>query len=166
MEVAMTTLLKSVGAGFAVAMLVSQVALANDTAHVTLLDKAEGVDFSKPMGLGVGMKGDMSKAIMSIAVNKKVLAQGKITFNVVNNSKTVVHEVIVAPLASAANPLPFKELENVVDEEAAKSLGEVAELDPGKSGSVTLDLKPGAYILYCNVPGHYMAGMWTTVTVK
>ena len=45
-------------------------------------------------------------------------------------------------------------------------LGEVSELDPGKSGTLTLKLDPGTYMLFCNIPGHYMAGMWTTVTVK
>jgi uncharacterized cupredoxin-like copper-binding protein len=27
-------------------------------------------------------------------------------------------------------------------------------------------LKPGRYILYCNIPGHYALGMWTLLTVK
>ena len=27
------------------------------------------------------------------------------------------------------------------------------------------DLKPGRYMLYCNLPGHYMAGMWTLLEV-
>ena len=34
-----------------------------------------------------------------------------------------------------------------------------------ESGSVTVDLRPGTYILYCNVAGHYVMGMWTSVTV-
>jgi uncharacterized cupredoxin-like copper-binding protein len=45
-------------------------------------------------------------------------------------------------------------------------MGEVSELDPGKSGSLTLTLDAGTYMLFCNLPGHYMAGMWTFVTVK
>jgi len=44
-------------------------------------------------------------------------------------------------------------------------LGEVSELDPGASGELGIDLAKGSYILYCNVPGHYMAGMWTILTV-
>ena len=35
-------------------------------------------------------------------------------------------------------------------------LGEVSELDPGKSGTLTLTIKPGKYLLVCNVPGHYV----------
>ena len=62
--------------------------------------------------------------------------------------------------------LPFVANENRVDEEATHDLGEVSELDPGKSGSLTVDLKPGLYVLFCNVPGHFMAGMWTTLKVE
>jgi uncharacterized cupredoxin-like copper-binding protein len=53
-----------------------------------------------------------------------------------------------------------------VNEDAAGHLGEVSELDPGQSGSLSMKLDPGTYMLFCNVPGHYMAGMWTTITVE
>ena len=42
---------------------------------------------------------------------------------------------------------------------------EVSELDPGASGSLTVALQPGKYLLICNVPGHYASGMWTEFTV-
>jgi uncharacterized cupredoxin-like copper-binding protein len=35
----------------------------------------------------------------------------------------------------------------------------------GKSGHMTLDLKPGTYMLFCNVPGHYAMGQQTMVKV-
>jgi uncharacterized cupredoxin-like copper-binding protein len=56
--------------------------------------------------------------------------------------------------------------ESRVNEDAAGHLGEVSELDPGQSGSLSMKLDPGTYMLFCNVPGHYMAGMWTTITVE
>jgi len=43
--------------------------------------------------------------------------------------------------------------------------GEVPELDPGKSGTLSVSLQPGTYLLLCNQPGHYEAGMWTVFTV-
>jgi uncharacterized cupredoxin-like copper-binding protein len=51
-------------------------------------------------------------------------------------------------------------------EEAAGHLGEVAELDPGAGGSLTLTLPPGKYVLACNLPGHFDSGMWTVLTVQ
>ena len=62
-------------------------------------------------------------------------------------------------------PLPYDETLMKVDEDAAGHLGEVAELAPGQSGALRLTLKPGQYILYCNIPGHYAVGMWSLLTV-
>ena len=45
-------------------------------------------------------------------------------------------------------------------------VGEVSELDPGKTGTLTKPLKAGTYILMCNVAGHFAAGMWTLLTVN
>ena len=56
--------------------------------------------------------------------------------------------------------------ENRVDKDKAGDKGEVSELDPGKSDTLTVDLTPGKYLLICNVPGHYGAGMWTEFTVN
>ena len=37
---------------------------------------------------------------------------------------------------------------------------------PGATKTITIDLKPGHYVLFCNLPGHYAAGMhqdfWVT----
>ena len=139
---------------------------ADAVVKVSLWDKGGMMDMSKSMGLGMGMHGKMKMAVMGIKADKKTVSAGKVTFNVTNASKEIIHEMLVSPVASEDAVLPFVDNENRVDEEKSGDLGEVSELDPGKSGSLTLDLKPGFYILFCNVPGHYMAGMWTTLQVK
>lgn len=147
--------------------LLSGAAFADETIKVSLTDMGGMMDLSKSMGMGMGMKADMSKAMMRIEVDKNKAAAGKVTFEVTNNSKETVHEMLVAAVASADTMLPYIDNENRVnEEEGSTELGEVEELEPGKSGALTLDLKPGVYALYCNVPGHYMAGMWTTITVE
>jgi uncharacterized cupredoxin-like copper-binding protein len=73
--------------------------------------------------------------------------------------------MIVMQLQDPKKPLPFVDKENRVDEDKAGDKGEVSELDPGKAGSLTIPLKPGKYLLICNVPGHYAAGMWTEFEV-
>lgn len=134
--------------------------------NVKLADKADGMDMSKMMGMGMGMHGDMKMAPMSILVSNKFAVTGKVTFNVTNQSKTMIHEMLVAPIKDEKAELAYVKAENRVDEVKAADLGEVSELDPGKSGTVTLDMKPGKYILYCNIPGHYAMGMWTILEVK
>ncbi len=141
-------------------------ALAGSTISVKLEDTADGVDMSKNLGLGMGLHGDMTKAVMSIKVANRQAVRGKVTFNVTNYSKTMIHELIVAPVKDENQVMPYDVAAFKVKEEDSTHLGEVSELDPGKSGSLTLDLKPGKYLLYCNVAGHYMDGMWTTIDVK
>lgn len=94
------------------------------------------------------------------------MPQGKVLFKVTNSSKTTIHEMLLAPISNANAALPYIENENRADEKSTHDLGEVSELDPGKSGDLTVDMKPGTYVLFCNVPGHLGAGMWTTITVK
>lgn len=132
--------------------------------EAALWDK--GVDAPMPTDLGLGMGGDMSKATMGISVTPDTVKPGMVTFEVLNTSKDQIHEMIVARLKNMKKPLPYIANENRVDEDKEGDLGEVSELEPGKSGALRIEMKPGKYILYCNVPGHYMAGMWTIFTVK
>lgn len=141
-------------------------ARADSVIKVSLWDKGGMMDMSKSMGLGMGMHGKMDMAIMGIKIDKQTVPAGKVTFDVINDSKETQHEMLISPVVDENTVLPFVENENRVDEEASGDLGEVSELEPGKSGSLTLDLKPGNYILFCNVPGHYMAGMWTALKVE
>lgn len=119
------------------------------------------------MGIGMGTPGTrMPMGPMGISVSTRTLKAGEVTFEVSNASKTMVHEMVISPIKDANTPLPYIEAGNKVDEDAAGHLGEVAELEPGKKGALTLTLKPGQYILYCNIPGHYALGMWRLMTVK
>ena len=153
-------------AALALALSASNPASADAVVKASLWDRGGGMDMSKNMGLGMGMHGKMHMAMMGIKTDHESVAAGRVTFEVTNDSKEVIHEMLVAPVADTDVVLPYNANENRVDEEAAKDLGEVSELDPGKSGALTLELKPGTYVLYCNIPGHFMAGMWTVLTVK
>jgi len=93
---------------------------------------------------------------MFVRPNATSISAGKVTF-VAHNGGKVVHELMVerTPLKMDGPGRP--------NEKAA--LGMIEDLDPGASGKVTLNLKPGTYQLWCNVPGHYAAGQHTTFTV-
>jgi uncharacterized cupredoxin-like copper-binding protein len=168
MEIAMlkTNISKSFFVALALATVPVVPAFADTTLKVSLWDKGGEMDMSKNMGMGVGMRADMKMAMMGVEVDKKTVPAGKVTFEVMNASKEMQHEMLISPIATEETVLPFVENENRVDEEKSDDLGEVSELDPGKSGALTLELKPGLYILFCNIPAHYMMGMWTVLKVE
>lgn len=144
---------------------------ADTTVNVRLWDR--GVDSAMmdemhPKGMGKGMMGGkmaMPMDMMGIEIDTAEVPAGRISFEVVNASEAMIHEMVISPVTSADAVLPYIADENKVDEDAAGHLGEVAELDLGKSGTLAIDLKPGLYVLYCNIPGHYIGGMWTLLTV-
>jgi len=153
----------SVAAGLLLAVSAA-IASAATVVKVDLWDK--GAAMTMATGLAYGTPGlDMSKATMGIKASPATASAGVVTFKVTNTSKDTVHEMIVMYMADPTKPLPYIDAENRVDEDKAGDKGEVSELDPGQSGSLTVALKPGKYLLICNVPGHFASGMWTEFEV-
>jgi uncharacterized cupredoxin-like copper-binding protein len=92
------------------------------------------------------------------------LAPGEYTFDVANDGATD-HELIIAPTQTGSLPLRPDGL--TVDEEAIEAQ-EPGSLEPGRPGArrkLTVHLAPGRYVFFCNMEGHYMAGMHTEVVV-
>lgn len=81
---------------------------------------------------------------------------GKVEFTA-RNVGQVPHELMVErmPMVMDASGLP--------KEDAAQ--GMIEDMAPGQTGHMTLTLKPGRYMLFCNLPGHYAAGQHTMFTV-
>jgi uncharacterized cupredoxin-like copper-binding protein len=92
---------------------------------------------------------------------------GKVEFKVVNSSSSMVHEFLIVKTDMTFEQFP-KNPDNpaVVDEHKLKGVKELSsDLDPGKSGALTMNLKPGRYVVFCNQPGHFDAGMHLVFTV-
>jgi uncharacterized cupredoxin-like copper-binding protein len=41
----------------------------------------------------------------------------------------------------------------------------IQDMAPGASGKMTLNLRPGMYMLFCNITGHFAAGQHTMLRV-
>jgi uncharacterized cupredoxin-like copper-binding protein len=80
---------------------------------------------------------------------------GKVTFNVSNTGATM-HQ-----FAIGADPLTLDGAEPAASAAIAKG----GMLHTGDSETVSADLKPGKYILYCLMGGHYAAGQKLPFTV-
>ncbi len=113
-------------------------------------------------GYGGGM---MGRGMMAIRADTSTVTAGKVTFDVTNASRRLVHEMLVVAVANADVQLPYDNDDQRIIEDKINSLGETEEMQPGASKDLTLDLKPGTYLLLCNIAGHYAAGMWTVLTV-
>jgi len=131
---------------------------------VTLWDKGTSAPMSNDEGMGM-TNASMSGTNMGIKTDKDTVKAGEVKFEVTNSSQETEHEMIILPIPDDGN-LPYDEKEARFDEDKAGALGEVSELAPGKSGEVTLHLKPGKYVLSCNVANHFANGMWTTLLVQ
>ena len=139
-------------------------ALAATVVDVTLWDKGAAMPMGNGMVYHMPMM-DMSMATMGIRVSPATAKAGVVTFHVTNSSSDTIHEMIVMYLADPTQALPYIDADQRVDEDKAGDKGEVSELDPGATGSLTVPLKPGKYLLICNVPSHFAAGMWTVFEV-
>ena len=116
-------------------------------------------------GPGYGMMGHGMMGGMSVRTNVTSVKAGQVTFDVTNLSRSIVHEMIVVAVENPNTPLPYDYNTGQIPEKQVKMLGETNGMEPNAEKTITLDLKPGAYLLICNVPGHYAAGMWTPLTV-
>jgi uncharacterized cupredoxin-like copper-binding protein len=107
---------------------------------------------------------DASIAHMRMVLSSETIKPGRVTLRAENQSKSLVHEVVVVR-DEGGRKLPFDSKQDRVVEGKLHSLGEIADLHPGKSGTLTLNLKAGHYLLLCNQPGHYKDGMVAKLTV-
>jgi uncharacterized cupredoxin-like copper-binding protein len=128
---------------------------------------AAGIAGAKPTGQVIKVRledasTDPAIEHMRIALDRKTVKPGRITFEAVNASKVLKHEIIVA---HSDYKLPFDQKSDRVKEGDVRILGEISDLTPGKTGTLTLNLGPGSYTLFCNEPGHYKDGMIASVVV-
>ena len=82
----------------------------------------------------------------------------------VDNVGATPHEWVLAKTDLGASQLPTDNSGDV-NEDKLDSPGEIADVLPGTSDSTTLKLTPGKYVYFCNIPGHYGAGMYGSLEV-
>ena len=110
---------------------------------------------------------------MGLAASPSIISSGKVNI-VVTNTGMRTHELVVLPLAAGQSAgMRTVGADGRIDESG--SLGEVSNncasgrgegILSGSRGWTTLTLAPGRYEFICNLPNHYLAGMYQEVVVN
>lgn len=102
-----------------------------------------------------------------ITLTPSQVKAGKVTFKVRNISKDEVHELLI--VRTDVPPEKFEaEPDNPakIDEGRLPGVKELPhDLKPGQTASLTMAVKPGRYVLFCNQVGHFEAGMHSILMV-
>jgi len=137
-----------------------------ETAPAEEAPVAEGT----PVAVQLGEDG----AKFFVKVDTASVPAGATTFKI-DNVGTTHHELAIYRTDVAAGELEIDDEDKAVLDEAAVA-GEAVYVTPlrgdpdhrirdGRGVDYTLDLEPGAYVLLCNLAGHYKAGQYTAFTV-
>ncbi len=101
----------------------------------------------------------------ALSLEQTSATSGTIKFDVMNQGPSE-HEFVILKTDLPEDKLPVKNNQVEDDAQGVKSIAEVEDIGAGKSKSVTKKLEPGKYVLICNIPGHYSAGVHASFSVS
>lgn len=145
------------------------------TTTVAETNSATAVETSSPSSEGAGEEAAATAKAITVdmgdyfyrPVNATAKA-GSVTISAKNIGK-LPHELVLARTNVAPSKLPTLP-DGSVDEEKleaqGKAPGEIPETLAGKTKKGTIKLPAGRYVMYCNIPGHYAAGMYGTLVTE
>ncbi len=104
---------------------------------------------------------------MEFKLSQSTVPPGTVEFVATNNG-TIPHEMEVIKTDLPVDKLPITSDGRLDTDKAGKEIGEIDEdeLKSGTTKTLKLNLTPGNYMIVCNLPGHFQAGMRTLLTVK
>lgn len=108
---------------------------------------------------------DLSLAEFSVSPSVDTISAGSVTFNT-SNDGAIVHNLRVIRTELDPDALPVDAGAFVVDEDQVEVVASSGTLEAGGTEEVVADLEPGSYVLICNIPTHYDAGMVVAFTVE
>ena len=88
------------------------------------------------------------------------VAAGRVAFKV-SNAGAINHEFVVLRTNKKAS-----ELLKGDEADETGNVGEIGDIQPGQTKTLSLNLKAGHYALICNLAGHYKAGQHADLTVR
>ena len=101
-----------------------------------------------------------------LAASPVSVPAGTVTLQVENRGPST-HELNVDETSAAPGALPLQANSLQVNEDSSqlKNVGSVGDVRVHTTQHLTLHLKPGHYVLFCNLEGHYLGGMHVALDV-
>ncbi|MEP6660427.1 MAG: hypothetical protein ABJD24_10970 [Acidimicrobiales bacterium] len=102
----------------------------------------------------------------AIDTSKPTLNAGAVSFRVTNTGPET-HELVLVETDLDPSELPL-EADGITVDEDAPQLRKVTALEGirlGQTRTVRVNLRPGHYVLFCNLEGHYLGLMHTGIDV-
>lgn len=100
----------------------------------------------------------------SVELETDTIPAGEITFEVANEG-SIGHEFLVLRTDVPNGSIPLEGDAFSEEENSLSVVDEIPEFPAGTTEELTVELEPGAYQIVCNLPGHYAAGMHTSLAV-
>ena len=135
-----------------------QTGMMGGTASSGMMTGAGGHGRFSPAMVAAAAKGTLYTQLGEywIAPSASSVRAGKVTFVATNVGK-LPHELMVERM-----PIKFDSPMHPTEDAAQ---GMIEDMDAGATGRMTVDLRPGTYMLFCNITGHYAAGQHTVFKV-
>jgi uncharacterized cupredoxin-like copper-binding protein len=125
---------------------------------------AQSATAAAPTVISVALAGEADSP-MTIKLDVAEAKAGLFEFAVTNEAVGTDHEVVLVKLKSPKQKIAVNPTKDRIDESKLKTMGEVAGLTPGATGTLKVKLAAGDYLLLCNHKSHYKMGMYTPFTV-
>jgi len=116
---------------------------------------------------------DVTLQEFSVITSQASAPAGSVTFQVTNTGPQDVHEFVVLKTDLAPDALPTDDHGTAREEaDGIEPVDEIEDVAVGGSGTLTVDLEAGSYVLVCNIydeqkqEAHYRLGMRAPFTVE
>ncbi|MBW4568728.1 MAG: cupredoxin domain-containing protein [Tolypothrix carrinoi HA7290-LM1] len=148
-------------------------ACGNDTAQTTpansptATNSAQTTSTNSPSATNsASTKIQVTATEMKFQLSQSTVPAGTVEFETTNKGK-IPHEMVVIKTDLPLEKLPL-EGDKLDEDKAGKEIGEIEEddLKSGVTKTLKVNLTPGKYLIVCNLPGHFKAGMRTFLTVQ
>jgi uncharacterized cupredoxin-like copper-binding protein len=114
-----------------------------------------------------GSRIDVTMHDFGIKVSRHEVPAGRVVLRVKNDGPST-HEINVDLTRYGSGKIPLQRdgLTAAEDAKGIERIDSIEQVNLHDTGDLALDLKPGRYVLWCNLEGHYLGGMHETFDVR